>query len=196
MQSIKSGNFKGLKQTISACVALVAVVCACVVLFAKEGILVFATKEYIDAVWFIAPLALSTLFSFIYGIIGNIMFYYEKTWQMSVITMVTAGINIVTNYFGIKWFGSIAAGYTTLICSVLQVFAYYCVVSRYEKNLKQIIDMKLFAIIVVVFVFIMTYSMVFYNNFWFRFCLLSIIVVITLIMRKKIIDVFKSMKRN
>jgi len=196
MQSIKNGNLKGLKNTISACVALVATVCVGVVLFAKEGILIFATKEYIDAVWFIAPLSLSTLFSFIYGIIGNIMYYYEKTWQMSVITMSIAVVNIITNLLGIYWFGAIAAGYTTLICSILQVTAYYFVVSRYEKNLNKIIDLRLFALIILCYIGVMIYSMVFYNSFWFRAGLIVAVLIAVVVLRNKIINVFKNMKKN
>lgn len=196
MQSIKSGNFKGLKNTISACVALVASVCVAVVLFAKEGILIFATKEYIDAVWFIAPLSLSTLFSFIYGIIGNIMFYYEKTWQMSVITMSIAVVNIVTNFLGILWVGPIAAGYTTLICSILQALSYYFVVKKYEKNLSEIIDIKLLAFIIVCYVGVMVYSMIFYDSFWLRAGLVAVVILAICILRKKIISVFKNMKKK
>ena len=130
LQSIKSKNFKGLKNTITGCTALVAVVCMGVMLFAREGILIFATKEYLDAVRFIPPLSMATLFAFIYGIVGNIMFYYEKTWQMSVITICCAVVNLITNYFGIKYFGYIAAGYTTLLCGAIQAISYYFVVKH------------------------------------------------------------------
>ena len=163
-------------------------------LFAKEGILIFATEEYIDAVWYIAPLTLSVLFSFLYGIIGNIMFYYEKTWQMSAITIFCAVINIVTNYFGIKMFGPVAAGYTTLLCSIIQVTTYYFVVRRYEKHLTKIIDLRFVALIVAVYIGFMIYATAFYNYFWLRAGLIALVGVAVLILHKKIIALFKSMK--
>ncbi len=196
LQSIKKKNFAGLKNTITICSILAAVVCIGVMLFAREGILIFATKDYLDAVWFIPPLTMSVLFSFIYGIVGNIMFYHEKTWQMSVITVILSLINIVLNYFGIKRFGYLAAGYTTLICSFLQMIMYYFVVRRYEKDLNKIIDLRMFLVIVLVYVGFMIYSMVFSNNIWARGGLLLFVILFVIIFHKKIIALFKNMKKK
>lgn len=196
LQSIKAKNYKGLKNTISGCTALVAVVCIGVMLFAREGIMIFATKEYLDAVWFIPPLTMATLFAFIYGIVGNIMFYYEKTWQMSVITICCAAVNLVTNYFGIKYFGYIAAGYTTLLCGAIQMISYYFVVKHYEKRLKEIIDLKAFFAIIILYLGFAVYSMIFTYNFWARIGLLIVIFALVVIFHKKIIGLFKNMKKK
>ena len=196
LQSIKAKNFKGLKNTITGCTVLVAVVCIGVMLFAREGILIFATKEYLNAVWFIPPLTMTTLFAFIYGIVGNIMFYYEKTWQLSVITICCAFVNLVTNYFGIQYFGYIAAGYTTLLCGAIQMISYYFVIKRYEAHLKEIIDLKTFFMIIVVYFIFMIYSMIFTYNFWARIGLLAIILGLVIIFHKKIINLFKNMKKK
>ncbi len=196
LQSIKAKNFKGLKNTITGCTALVAVVCIGVTLFAREGILIFATEEYLDAVWFIPPLTMATLFSFIYGIVGNIMFYYEKTWQMSVITICCAVVNLVTNYFGIKYFGYITAGYTTLLCAAIQMISYYFVVKRYEKHLKEIVDLKAFLVIMVAYVGFMIYGMIFTYHFWARISVLLVVLGSVIILHKKIIELFKSMKKK
>ena len=196
LQSIKAKNYRGLKNTISGCTALVAVVCIGVMLFAREGILIFATKEYLDAVWFIPPLTMATLFAFIYGIVGNIMFYYEKTWQMSVITICCAAVNLATNYFGIKYFGYIAAGYTTLLCGAIQMISYYFVVKHYEKRLKEIIDLKAFFAIIILYLGFAVYSMIFTYNFWARIGLLIVIFALVVIFHKKIIGLFKNMKKE
>ena len=196
MQSIKTKNYKGLKNTVTGCVLLMSVVCIGVMLFAKEGILIFATEEFADAVWFIPPLTLSVLFLFIYGIIGNIMFYYEKTWQMSAITITCAVVNLITNYFGILWFGYIAAGYTTVFCSFLKMILCYFVVRKYEKNLNQIVDVKLFLLIMAVYAGFMAYSMVFYDNIWLRLGLIGVVLLLLILFRKKIIGIFKEMKNK
>lgn len=196
LQSIKAKNYKGLKNTITGCTALVAAVCIGVMLFAREGILIFATKEYLYAVWFIPPLTMATLFAFIYGIVGNIMFYYEKTWQMSVITICCALVNIVTNYFGIKYFGYIAAGYTTLLCAAIQMLSYYFVVKHYEKRLKEIIDLKAFFVIIIVYLGFMVYSMIFTYNIWARMGLLLVVAILLIVFHKKIIELFKSMNKK
>ena len=194
MQSIKAKNYKGLKNTITICSSLVAVVCIGIMLFAREGILIFATPEYLDAVWFIPPLTLSVLFLFIYGIVGNIMFYYEKTWQMSAITITCATVNIVLNYFGIKYFGYLAAGYTTVLCSFLKMLLCYLVVRKYEKNINQIVDIKMFFLMISAYIGFMVYSMVFYNNLPMRLALIAVLLLTLLILRKKILRAFKNMK--
>ena len=193
MQSVKAKNYKGLKKITTGCTILVAIVCIGVMLFAREGILIFATKDYLDAVWFIPTLTMATLFSFVYGVIGNVMFYYEKTWQMSAITIICAVINLVSNYFGIKYFGYIAAGYTTLLCSAIQMFAYYFIVKRYEKNLNEIVDIRYFIVVIAIYVGFMAYSMVFYNNLFARLGLLLTVLVCVAVFRKKIVNLFKSM---
>ena len=196
LQSIKKGDFKGLKKVVSGCCVLVAIVCICVMLFAKEGIMIFATEKYLGAIDFIPPLTLSVLFSFICGIVGNIMFYYEKTWQMSAITITCALLNIILNYFGIKYFGYIAAGYTTLICSVLQLVLYYFTVKKYEKNLKEIVDLRYFIAIVVAYVVIMIYSIIFKNLFFARLALVLIVIILVAVFHKKIINFLKMIKKK
>ncbi|MBO5067190.1 MAG: oligosaccharide flippase family protein [Clostridia bacterium] len=196
LQSIKKGNFYGLKKVTVGCSLLVSVVCVGVTLFAKEGILIFATSEYIDAVMFIPPLAMAVLFDFVSGIVGNILFYYEKTWQMSAITITCAVLNIGLNYFGIINFGYVAAGYTTLICSVLRLILYYFVVNKYEKNLSKIVDLKMFALIAIAYVGFMIYAIVFSNNIWARLGLLLLIAIAVIVFYKKIINLFKSMKKK
>ena len=196
LQSIKANNFAGLKKAFMGCITLVAVVCAGITLFAREGILIFSTTDYLEATSFVPPLALSVLFSFAYGILGNIMFYYEKTWQMSVITIVSAVVNIVLNFFGIKFLGFIAAGYTTLISSALQMIAYYFVVRRYEKNLNQIFDIKIFLLIVAVFVGVMLFAIFLNDVLWARIALVVVILALVIIFHKKIIEMFKTMKKK
>ena len=60
LQSIKQGVVKKMNSVILGCSTIVAVICEMIVLFAREGILIFATEEYMDAVWFVAPDGLCT----------------------------------------------------------------------------------------------------------------------------------------
>ena len=115
---------------------------------------------------------------------------------MSAITIACAVINIVTNYFGIAYFGYIAAGYTTLLCAAIQMISYYFVVKRYEKKLKEIVDLRAFFAIMVVYVGFMIYSMIFTYNFWARFGLLVVVFGVVIIFHKKIIELFKNMTRK
>ena len=196
LQSIKKGDYKGLKNTVTICTILVAVVCTCVMMFAKEGILIVATAEFKDAVLFVPALTMAVLFSFIYGILGNIMYYYEKTAYMSLITIICAVVNITTNYFGIIYFGYVAAGYTTLLSSALQMVLYYFLVRKHEKNLNKIVDLRWFFLIILIYTGFMVYSVIFHDIFWARLGLVLFALIMLIIFRKKIIALFKSMKKK
>ena len=196
LQTIKKGTVKKLYNVILGCSTLVAVICELIVLFAREGILIFATPEYMDAVWFVAPLAFTVQVSFVTGLVGNIIFYYEKTKEMSIATMICAASNIVLNYAGIKLFGQYAVGYATLITSFIHFFIYYFVAKKYEKNLNEIINLKVLVLIFLGFAFLMFYGIAFWNNLIMKVILLVIILVLAIIFKNKIIILLKNIKNK
>ena len=88
---------------------------ACVMLGAREIILILGTKEYIDGIYFLLPILAGGYFAFLYNLPAQVEYYYEKTKYIAVGTCIAAGLNIAMNYCGVKMFGPIAAAYTTLI---------------------------------------------------------------------------------
>lgn len=196
LQSIKKDKLKDLYITVLGCSTLVGVICIGIVLFAKEGILIFATKEYLDAIWFVAPLAFSVLVAFVTGLIGNILFYYEKTGHMSAISITCGVANLVLNAIGLTLFGAIAVGYTTLICSFLQMFLYYFTVRKFEKNLNKIINLKFLFCIYGAFTVLMVYAMFFYNSLVMKIALILAILFAVIVFRNKIVGMFRNMKNK
>lgn len=200
LQSIKNQNYKGLSKTLTGCSALVACVCTTVVFFAKEGIMIFATPDYMDAVWFIAPLAMATQSEFISGLVGNIIFYYEKTAQISTVTIICAVFNIVTNYIGLKFLPrevcAYTVGYTTMLSSMLRLILYYYTVKKYEKNLDKIVNVKMFILIYAASIFGIVYATIFYDYLFMRVGFIVVLIVVLFVMRNKIIELFKNMKRE
>ena len=196
LQSIKKDKLKDLYMTVLGCSTLVGIICIGLVLFAKEGILIFATKKYMDAIWFVAPLAFSVLVAFVTGLVGNILFYYEKTGHMSAISITCGVANLVLNAIGLYFFGAIAVGYTTLICSFLQMFLYYFTVKKFEKNLDKIINLKFLFCIYGVFTVLMVYAMFFYNSLVMKIALILAILLAVIIFKNKIVGMFRNMKNK
>lgn len=194
LQAVRDKNVKGLKRTINACMVLVAVICVFVMMFAKEGVLIFATEDYIEAVKLVPPLTAGVLFYFAYGILGNIMYCHEKTWEMSAITITCAIFNIVGNYVGIKFFGYISTAYTTMASYALQMVLCYFVLKKYQKNLNEIIDLRFLFLIFIIYAGFMVYSIAFYNLFSARLGLVVAICLLLILFKNKIINVFKTMK--
>ena len=149
-----------------------------------------------DAVWFVAPLAFAVQVSFVTGLVGNIIFYYEKSKEMSIATMICAVCNIALNYGGIKLFGPYAVGYATLISSFIHFFIYYYVAKKYEKNLNEIINLKVLMLIFLGFAVLMVYGIIFWENLVMKIILLVVILVLVLVFKNKIIGMFKNMKKK
>ncbi len=196
LQSIKNKSYQGLSRIITGCSLLVGFVCIGITLFAREGILIFATEEYLPAIQFVIPLAFSVLLEFVAGIIGNIVFYYEKTAFMSMATVISAAVNILLNYFGIKYFGYLAAGYTTLISSALKVILYYCGANKYEKNLKEIINLGFLLPVFAGYTCLAVYAMFLSKYLIARIGLIVVLCAVLIIFRNKIIKMFTSMKKK
>lgn len=196
LQSLKAKNIKGLSDIIIGCSILVSTVCILLMLFAKEGILIFATSDYLDAIYFLLPLLFATQIDFIAGIIGNTIYYFEKTQYLSISTIICSVINIVANYFGIKMFGYFAAGYTTLICSVLRLILYYLFACKCDKIVYSIVNLKFLFLIFIITVCFLIYARIFYNILWVRLLLVGLIIVLLLVFRRKLIDIFKKMSNK
>ena len=125
-QSIKANQTKNLRKNSSLLLIFVFVICLISILMGPEIIRIVAAKEYYEARWVIPPVAASLYFVFASGLYGTVEFYYENTISVMVASVVAAIVNIILNYFGIRLFGYVAAGYTTLICYILMLLIRYC----------------------------------------------------------------------
>ena len=157
-------------------------------------IYLLATSKYLDAVKFIMPLGFAAIAEFISGIVGNIVFYYEKTGFMSKATTVSALINVFLNFFGIKYFGFIAAGYTTAICGMIKLILYYIGAKKYEKNLAKIMDIKMIVIILFSYSILSVFGSFFINYFALRFGILALIVSVMIVYRNKIAGLIRKIR--
>ena len=103
-------------------------------LLAPEVILIFAGKQYLDAIYVIPPVAASTFFIFVYGLFSTVEYFYQKTIWIATATSVCAAANLILNDIFIRHYGYCAAGYTTLICYLALAGTHYVF---YRKILKE-----------------------------------------------------------
>lgn len=194
LKAIKEKQFRHLRSVTSGCILIVSAICAFVTVFAQEMVQIFATSAYDGAAYFVAPLAFSTLFSFVSGLLGNILFYYEKTWYMTIFTSISAGFNLITNYFFIMMFGAITASYTTLASSIITFALYYIAAKREEPNLRQIFNIRLILSVYLVYAGFTACSIVLYDVLWARIGIMLLVAALLLAFRKKILRMLKTMK--
>lgn len=75
----------------------------------------FVGREFANSSIYVTWIALGYAFNGMYLMVVNYIFYMEKNRILSVITIVTAFLNIILNYFFIKVFGAIGAAQATTV---------------------------------------------------------------------------------
>ena len=170
-----------------------------VMALAPELIRVFATSEYYEAVWIVPPVAASVFFMFFYNVFTTFEFYYEKTVFVMIASVLGAVLNIILNYYGIKKFGYLAAGYTTLICYILFGVAHYIFsmhVLKVKTGNNQVFStfwLVVLSAVVLLGMFCMTLT---YQFTGLRYSILALMIVVFVACREKIIDLIKIMKEK
>lgn len=194
LKAIKDNRFNRLRNITTGCTLLVAGVCVIVSLFAQEMVQIFATEKYYEAATFVPPVSFSVLISFVSGLLGNILFYHEKTWYMTAFTSISAVVNLILNFLCIRWFGAIAASYTTLFCTALSFTLYYFAVRKHEENISRIFDMRWILLIFAAFGAVTAYSVLFYDSIIMRLALIAAVLLAAIILHKKIISLVKMIR--
>lgn len=137
-----------------------------VITVTPEIIQILATKEYMEAIWVVPPVAMSVLFLYYTQLFVNFEFYYEEKRMLVYGTVGSAIINIVLNLIFIPKFGFIAAAYTTLVSYILFMWMNY---KMYKKILTKyniaddMFDYKSLTVIAILFVSSGFFIMVFYK---------------------------------
>lgn len=190
-KSIAANDTGKIKNATRPLVILIAFLCLITMIFAPEVIHIFAGAKYLDAIYVIPPIATSVFFIFIYSLFSNIEYYYQKTGFIAIATSVCAVINLFLNYICIKQYGYHAAGYTTLFCYICLATFHYIF---YKKVLKsnnihdKIYDVKLILILSTIIIGTMFFIGLTYKLIWVRYSFLIIIILISIIFRKKLLQ--------
>lgn len=92
---------------------------------APELVAVFAPAEYYEAIYVVPPISMSVFLNDMYLCFAAFEFYKEKRMWTTIGTFTSTVLNITLNYVFIQMFGYIAAGYTTLICYLINALMHY-----------------------------------------------------------------------
>lgn len=196
LQTIKKGEYASLKKISSACIGLVAVICAGVTLFAPEIMAVLAPSSYSGAIVVVPPVICGLLASFVFSFFGNIEFYHKKTKYMSIASITVAIVNIVLNAIFIPLLGYIAAAYTTLFSYFVQLTMHFYFARKVEKNLNAMFNVKLTVLILLAYIVFTILCISIYDYLLYRMLLVCIIAICLVIFRKKIVNIYKEMKKG
>lgn len=126
-ESIKNKTTNGIAKTFNGLLCLVAGICICLMTLSPELMLIFGSGEYVQGAYVIPPVAVSVYFIFLYYLFSLPEFYFEKTRFLFIASLGAAILNIILNFFFIRLFGYVAAGYTTLVCYIIYSIGHYLV---------------------------------------------------------------------
>jgi len=178
-------------------IMLAAMVILCV-LIAPELIKILGTEEYLQAMWIIPPVMLSCFFTMVYSLFANIEFYYEKSIYVMTASVIAAIANIILNAIFIPIYGYIAAGYTTLVCYILLALIHYLFMKKIVRNWTEgkIYDVKfitLLSVAISVISILLTFT---YKFIAIRYIIITFLLIVAIIFRKKIIAIVKILKEK
>lgn len=195
-KKIKSNRVQDMASVAYPAFILIAAVNVVLMAFAPEIVGLFAPSSYYKAIWIIPPVAMSVYFMFAYTFFAVFEFYFEKTKLVTFATVSGAILNIILNYIFIGKYGYYAAGFTTLFCYIVFAVYHFGFMKKIcRSNLNNVCpySTKVLLIITGVFMFLGFIFLTTYNMIILRYGLITILIIISIILRKKIVCLIKSL---
>ena len=169
------------------------------VLVSPEIVLILGGEKYIDSIKVIPPVAVSVFFIFLYGLFCSIEFYYGSTQYVMIASSTAALLNICLNYFFIRLAGYIAAGYTTLFCYMYLACMHFFFAGKVKRKngiKEKIYDARGILFLSFLFLTTLPISILLFAHSIVRYCLICVLVLITIFKRKRIVELTERIKSN
>lgn len=187
-QKCKEKDYQAINKVTLPLVSFFAVSCVLIILCAPEVVKLMAPNNYLDAIYVIPPIVGGVFFQVQYFIYANVLFYHKKPLFVMIGSITAVIANIVLNYFCIKRWGYMAAGYTTIICYGLQALIDYLAMRKVVGS--RIYNMKFILLLSIVVIVIALTSSLLYDYVVIRYALLLGLIILAIIFRKRILSVF------
>lgn len=197
---LKEKKYDNIANVSNKLFAVIAIALGLLIGISPEVIRILAPVDYYNAVYVIPPLAISLYFMFMYQIFANVEFYYEKNKFIALASVMSALFNIILNYFFVKHYGYIAAGYTTLFCYIILGLSHYIFSKKIIKNyigenviLFELKSILLIGLILIIFGIIMIGL---YKILILRYLILLAICIFSIAKRNFIITIIKNARKD
>lgn len=183
-------NYRKISNTVLPIITFFGVACIFIALLAPEVITVLATDEYLEAVYIVPPVICGVFFSLLYYLFTNILYFMKKPQYVMIASISTGVLNIGLNYLFIPIYGYVAAGYTTLICYLLQAVMDYFVSYYFLRT--NVYDMKYLSVISIIVV-VLSFGVLYVYQLpgIVRYGLILVIFSGSFVKRREIIHYFK-----
>jgi len=122
---MKNSEFGDIEKYNIKYFRIIVYIACLLILFSREIVLIMADSSYHGAVDVVPVIIASYVFFYIYTIYVNYAFFYKKTKNIAIFTLISGLINVGLNYKLIPLFGYRAAAATTLISYISLVLFHY-----------------------------------------------------------------------
>lgn len=198
-QKIREKNYKAIPKVVYPSLVLIAAANLALIAVAPEVVAIFAPPEYQEAIYVIPPVAMSVFATYLYLCFAPFEFYYEKRVWTTIGTLTSAVANIILNYVFIQLCGYQAAGYTTLVCYMLNSTMHYFFMRKvckvYLDDLKPY-DPKILILITAAFMGIGFVYIPTYSNIFMRYGFTFALFVVLFVQRKKVLKMLRSVTKK
>ena len=192
-QELSKKRIDGVRRNGHLVLALVGVLCLMLMAFGPEILAVFAGPEYSEAVGIIPPLSASVFFIFLYSMLSNIEYFYEKTLMISTASIIAAALNIVLNLITIPLFGYHAAAWTTLASYMALAVMHWVFYHRISKReLGRDVYQTRYLVMVSFVMLSFSFGMIaFYAKPLVRYSFLFVVAIVLVVKRKQIMGILR-----
>lgn len=149
----------------------------------SEAINLFLNNNYSQAAYIVQPLFLGVFFQFISIFFYDVQYYHKKSKRITIISLLSAGLNIILSYLFVTKFGFMYVGYATAISYFFLAVMHYI---NYKKinnsniyNIKIMISYSMFAVTIIAL------NILFVNNWIIRYLIFIISITIVLALSYK-----------
>ena len=152
-----------------------------------------APKEYIRGIYVIPPVAVSVFYIFLFNLMCNIEFYFDKNKFTMCISLAVAILNVVLNLIFINIYGFVAAGYTTVICYFMLTIL-HLTYSNYISKKRIGTHIYEYRFVVFLSIFLMLTALlivVLYGKMIIRYTIVFLLAIILILNRKKVYFILK-----
>lgn len=198
-QKMRTKEYHLMSKVVYPSLAIVAFANLVLIAIAPEMISIFAPEEYYAAIYVIPPVSMSVYFTYMYLCFAPFEFYHEKRIWTTIGTFTSATVNIILNFIFIPIFGFVAAGYTTLICYIVNAGMHYFFMRKVCRDYMDDVrpfNPKLLLGLSAGFVAIGLLYIPTYANIWMRYGLTLLFCVILFVKRRQVMDMVRSVVKG
>ncbi len=198
MNKLNDKNYTVIKKFSQPYFLLAWLISLTILFFVPEAVYIMGGPKYSAAVLAAPPVVLGLIIQFLYTFYVNIEIFNKKTKNISIATVLAAGINIVLNFIFIPRFGYLAASITTFVGYLFLLI--FHMINVKKLGLLNIYNNKFNFSLVLIFIGLSVSCYYLYKTYVLRYliylCCITILIIYFIKNKNTIFNEYKKQKIN